>query len=169
MNPDREAERRYAERRSYFWLPCPVCEQPFGGHEHEQHRSPHRDSIPVSLTTVSASGRGICPECTDRGVGCRAWAEAEGAMWIPPHRCEFLPPGLIVQGPPYRAELVGLSTGRTADFRSSDPIVIQPPDPIVVQPLNSFSMPGEVAEVFEVPSTLRFEVPNDTVSRWMLR
>jgi hypothetical protein len=162
MNPDREAERWYAAARHYFWLPCPVCEQPFGGHEHERHRSPHRDSIPVSLTTVSASGRGICPDCTDRGAGCRAWAEAEGAMWIPPHRCEFLPAGLIVQAaPPFRAELIGLSTGRTTDFRSPDPIVIRPP--------NAFSVPDEVAEVFEVPSTLRFEVPADTVSKWTLR
>ena len=165
MNPDREAERRYAAKRSYFWMPCPLCDQLFGGHEHERHRSVHKDSIPTALTAVHASGQVICPECTDRGSGCRAWAEAEGAMWIPPHWCEFLPPGLIMQAvPPFRAELVGLNTGRTTDFRSPDPIVVHPP--------NAFSVPDRVAEVFEVPSTLRFEVPGpgaETADVWTLR
>ncbi|MFA5382229.1 MAG: hypothetical protein WC356_03620 [Candidatus Micrarchaeia archaeon] len=29
----RWAERAYAETHGYFWLPCPICGKPFGGHE----------------------------------------------------------------------------------------------------------------------------------------
>ena len=55
----REEERLYAERHGFFWLPCPICAEPFGGHEwdgegddqtwyYEKHR-----------------GKGVCrkPEC----------------------------------------------------------------------------------------------------------
>lgn len=26
--------RWYAKALAYFWLPCPICGEPFGGHEH---------------------------------------------------------------------------------------------------------------------------------------
>ena len=48
--------RAYARLHGYFWLPCPLCAQPFGGHE-------ITDSIPDPI-----AGPGywtmICPACS---------------------------------------------------------------------------------------------------------
>lgn len=42
----RTAHRLYATTSGYFWLPCPRCAEPFGGHE---------------IVDVIA---GVCPVCT---------------------------------------------------------------------------------------------------------
>ena len=38
----------------YFWLPCPLCNKNFGGHEWKE-----------SLICSDSSGRGTCPQCID--------------------------------------------------------------------------------------------------------
>lgn len=47
-------QRIYAWLHGYFWLPCPICGEKFGGHEWAD-----------SLMTSWCSGEGVCPDCTD--------------------------------------------------------------------------------------------------------
>jgi hypothetical protein len=48
--------RRYATSHGFFWLPCVLCERPFGGHE-------IHGSIP-DPTGGEHSYIGVCPVCT---------------------------------------------------------------------------------------------------------
>jgi hypothetical protein len=47
----------YADIFGYFWLPCPLCGQYFGGHEW------------TSRTAHTKDGKGICPDCDKKGLG----------------------------------------------------------------------------------------------------
>jgi formylmethanofuran dehydrogenase subunit E len=38
----------YADILGYFWLPCPICHQMFGGHEATRH---------------TINDRMVCPDC----------------------------------------------------------------------------------------------------------
>lgn len=51
----------------YFWLPCPVCHEYFGGHEWRSYDglSPY---VP-DLDRLPSGGEGICPRCTRAGYG----------------------------------------------------------------------------------------------------
>ena len=40
----------------YFWLPCPICREPFGGHEVRPNDT---------LMDTTYSGSGVCPKCGD--------------------------------------------------------------------------------------------------------
>lgn len=59
----RGRHRRYAYLHGYFWLPCPLCNRPFGGHE-------IGDSIP-DPTRPPNGGVMICPACTAERNGAR--------------------------------------------------------------------------------------------------
>lgn len=63
--------RRYATWFGYFWLPCPLCREPSGGHEWRPYRG-RVDSIP-DPAYPPGTGRsiGICPRCTKAGYGWR--------------------------------------------------------------------------------------------------
>lgn len=51
---ERSYQRRYARRHGYFWLPCPLCGEEFGGHEAHG-----------SIATEDPDRReDICPSCT---------------------------------------------------------------------------------------------------------
>lgn len=52
----------------YFWLPCPLCGDEFGGHEWRD-----RDGRPSGINVPGEPGsqRGICPRCTRAGLGDR--------------------------------------------------------------------------------------------------
>jgi hypothetical protein len=52
----RAFHRGYAAAHGFFWLPCPLCDRPFGGHE-------SGDSIP-DPTRDPNSGLSICSQCT---------------------------------------------------------------------------------------------------------
>ena len=52
----------------YFWKPCPICKQEFGGQEWREIHG-HSASIPSTLDNLW-SGDGICPDCTAAGWGC---------------------------------------------------------------------------------------------------
>jgi hypothetical protein len=57
---ERDYQRRYAERYGYFWLPCVLCGEEFGGHE-------SGGSIPagdVGFTDGVERRHTICPTCT---------------------------------------------------------------------------------------------------------
>lgn len=53
----------------YFWLPCPLCGREYGGHE-------WRDIDGKSSVIPDRPGqnKGICPDCTRRGLGARWWS-----------------------------------------------------------------------------------------------
>jgi hypothetical protein len=59
--------RWYARAMGYFWLPCPLCERPFGGHEWRDYDG-RQASIP---TDEPHTYEGICPSCTKAGLGHR--------------------------------------------------------------------------------------------------
>ena len=42
----------------YFWLPCPLCREPFGGHE-------WRAGDALAGTHHSGTGKLVCPKCGD--------------------------------------------------------------------------------------------------------
>jgi len=52
----RRFHRAYASSHAYFWLPCPLCDRPFGGHE-------WGGDIP-DPTRGPFSYVGICSRCT---------------------------------------------------------------------------------------------------------
>ena len=55
-----------ANALGYFWLPCPLCGEPFGGHEWRDI-----DGKASSIPDVESPGthHGICPSCTRAGKG----------------------------------------------------------------------------------------------------
>ena len=53
MSLPRTVHKAYANFAGYFWLPCPVCERMFGGHERPQGY----------LQTGSYSGLVVCANC----------------------------------------------------------------------------------------------------------
>jgi hypothetical protein len=74
----------------FFYMPCPHCGIYFGGDEWTL-RSAKESSIPVPgkaaeclsvlghvLPVKLYKGSGICPVCTEDGVGDRAWAAVGG-------------------------------------------------------------------------------------------
>lgn len=87
--------RLRAAALGYFWLPCPSCGEHFSGEEWVIPTRPgdHFSSIPTEIRRgddrhwVRAS-KGICPDCTYAGVGCRA--HAEHRIYHP--ACEAVPP-----------------------------------------------------------------------------
>ena len=46
----------YANIAGYFWLPCPICGEYFGGHEWKDD---------CELMINSHSGKGVCQECCE--------------------------------------------------------------------------------------------------------
>ena len=56
---DRKAHETYAKRYGYFWLPCPICGEEFGGHEWAAETSW------VTLPTGRPGVRqGVCSACS---------------------------------------------------------------------------------------------------------
>jgi len=60
----------YAKRHGFFWLPCPLCDRPYGGHE-------SAGSIPDPMhPPKSPDGPWymiiICSQCTRVGKSCEA-------------------------------------------------------------------------------------------------
>lgn len=47
--------KMFAYLLGYFWLPCPLCGEDFGGHEWR-----------VSLMRSTGEGKGVCPKCSER-------------------------------------------------------------------------------------------------------
>lgn len=50
----------YAKFMGYFWLPCELCGEKFGGHEWRRYDG---------KSDCLANGMGICPSCTKKGLG----------------------------------------------------------------------------------------------------
>jgi hypothetical protein len=46
--------RWYADLMGYFWLPCPICGENFGGHEWA-----------ATLMLNKSKGYGVCPKCVE--------------------------------------------------------------------------------------------------------
>jgi hypothetical protein len=59
----RNLNRLYAAVTGYFWTPCPLCNQCFGGHEWRDINGLN------SWVTTDSGDKGICPDCTRAGKG----------------------------------------------------------------------------------------------------
>ncbi len=58
----RKLNQAFAYAFGFFWKPCPLCNQEFGGHE-------WRDTSDRGIIYTSASGgKGICPDWAKSGV-----------------------------------------------------------------------------------------------------
>lgn len=64
-----------------FWIPCPLCRAPFGGHEWAD-RGEWPGTVPVLRLGggggLVRAGAALCPSCTALGLGRAAW-EADDA------------------------------------------------------------------------------------------
>jgi hypothetical protein len=49
--------RIYAALMGYFWMPCPLCHESFGGHEWSNHDG---------IETAPGRGIGICDACANK-------------------------------------------------------------------------------------------------------
>ena len=47
----------YADLFGYFWIPCPLCGEYFGGHEWKEGND---------LMLNFHEGQGVCPDCGDK-------------------------------------------------------------------------------------------------------
>lgn len=56
MKMPRFLHKLYANFFGYFWLPCPICHKPFGGHEMAEG---------AYLMDTEARGWGVCKNCVD--------------------------------------------------------------------------------------------------------
>jgi hypothetical protein len=45
-----------ANLRGYFWKPCPICGEYFGGHEHSD----------ITLMDSTSSGHLVCKDCSQK-------------------------------------------------------------------------------------------------------
>lgn len=63
---NREYNKQFALNNGYFWLPCPLCGQEFGGHEWEKESNGKKTAI---KTDEPAIGKGICPDCVEADKG----------------------------------------------------------------------------------------------------
>lgn len=52
----------------YFWLPCPLCGQMYGAHEWHDIDG-KSSSILVEKRSGLSQFKGICPDCTRKGLG----------------------------------------------------------------------------------------------------
>jgi hypothetical protein len=65
----RRAHRLYARANGFFWIPCPLCGEMFGGHEY------HSGSIPSTNPDTPTTSHGVCgdhdddPRVDHRGAG----------------------------------------------------------------------------------------------------
>jgi hypothetical protein len=48
----------YADLNGYFWLPCPICGEYFGGHE-------WKDGEGI-MNWSTMTGKGVCKNCTEK-------------------------------------------------------------------------------------------------------
>ena len=67
----------YAFIHGYFWLPCPICGQYFGGHEWQTDR----EASAVMLENDAIGGIGICPDCTKKNIAKRYVARVDGSVY----------------------------------------------------------------------------------------
>lgn len=54
--------RWYARALGYFWLPCPLCREPFGGHQVIDYEQSEID------VRIGRSKRVLCPRCVKDGA-----------------------------------------------------------------------------------------------------
>jgi hypothetical protein len=81
----RFVERIYARVNGYFWLPCPLCQREFGGHE---WLSGPQYGIPWPEEGTN-HGRGICPRCGDERAEAarkRGWSGMFSLIWLDSER-----------------------------------------------------------------------------------
>jgi hypothetical protein len=75
----RLAARVIAAVGGYFWLPCPICREMFGGHEWRDYDG-HQSYV--------LNDGAICPGCTRAGRGCESLTTAAPIVHL--HDCEHV-------------------------------------------------------------------------------
>lgn len=63
----RPFHRLFARCFGYFWLPCPLCRKPFGGHQ--WHTSSKRPGEIRDPEGGPYAYQAICPRCRKAGMG----------------------------------------------------------------------------------------------------
>ena len=53
--------KNYANSMGYFWLPCPLCGESFGGHEWKVG-----DCHSIPIKDKPNMRKGICPDCGNK-------------------------------------------------------------------------------------------------------
>ena len=71
--------RIYAFIHGYFWLPCPICGQYFGGHE-------WKTDSPNAFVQLAddTGGTGICPDCTLKNIASKYVADNNDNVYLKP-------------------------------------------------------------------------------------
>lgn len=69
----------YAGLHGYFWLPCPICGNHFGGHEWKE-----------SLNITSYKGIGVCSQCTELAKESNRIRFTEDDKWFNEKRKRML-------------------------------------------------------------------------------
>lgn len=54
----RSEQEAYAHAHGFFWLPCPLCLEPFGGHEDQKERG--------RVQYAQSMGATVCINCTQK-------------------------------------------------------------------------------------------------------
>lgn len=57
MKLPRRLHKIWADFAGYFWLPCPLCGEMFGGHEWKT------SALNSTIMTSWHTGKGVCPNC----------------------------------------------------------------------------------------------------------
>ncbi len=77
MKRPRIFQQMYAFLHSYFWLPCPLCGQHFGGHEWLNEDN-------SCILSSWDAGQGVCPDCTRNGAA-KAYNDRFDDVWREPY------------------------------------------------------------------------------------
>ena len=72
----RWVHRAWAGLVGYFWISCPLCDDPFGGHEWRDVNG--KPSCIPDEEIGGGSHKAICPACTATGRGFEAPLEVLG-------------------------------------------------------------------------------------------
>ncbi len=120
----RAKNKIFANLNGYFWIPCPICGTPFGGHEWQNGQS-------MKLKEGSQTNQGICPPCSwELGEESAQICDELGHMlvssWSPAQNPRVDDDGIM-------HIVIEFDTSRTPDrvmcsrcFRYFDPVTNQP-------------------------------------------
>lgn len=64
----RRAHKAIALALGYFWLPCSLCGEPYGGHEWRDIGG-NPSYVWLRQEGPGVRSKGICPKCTKAGLG----------------------------------------------------------------------------------------------------
>ena len=72
----------YAFIHGYFWLPCPICGESFGGHEWAHDIYTGGGAIHPNMPS---GGTGVCPDCVEKAKKTKyrkIWLCLDRRRWL---------------------------------------------------------------------------------------